>query len=209
VRRGTPTLPIRARPAGRPALEDIEDALRELDRKAKQLRLDYERYFLGTRPREPILLRSEVDKAMVILSNTAIQNTALRFRYNSIASRYQAQKRQWNETLRQIEAGTYARHRFKADLHQRDRDRAEAQRAGSTTAPGAPNGPDDMFDQYRDARLACGQPVKSLSREKLEGMLQKQKKTLRERFGDNAKFSFRVVVEDGKAKLKAKRVKAG
>ena len=159
----------------------------------------------GTRPREPVLLRSEVDKAVVILSNTAIQNTALRFRYNSIASRYQAMKRQWNETLRQIEAGTYARHRFKADLHQRDRDRAEAQCAGSDTAPGAP---EDIFDQYRDARLACGQPVKSLSREKLEGMLQKQKKTLRERFGDNTKFSFRVVVEDGKAKLKAKRVKA-
>lgn len=152
-----------------------------------------------------MLLRSEVDRAVVILSNTAIQNTALRFRYNSIASRYQAMKRQWNETLRQIEAGTYARHRFKADLHQRDRERAEAQQAGTDTGPSAPS---DIFDEYRDARLACGQPVKSLSREKLEGMLQKQKKTLRERFGDSAKFSFRVVVEDGKARLKAKRVKA-
>ena len=31
-----------------------EEELRELDRKVKQLRVDYERYFLGTRPREPI-----------------------------------------------------------------------------------------------------------------------------------------------------------
>ena len=30
-----------------------DEDLRELDRKVKQLRLDYERYFLGTRPREP------------------------------------------------------------------------------------------------------------------------------------------------------------
>ena len=95
---------------------ETEDELRDLDRKIKQLKLDYERYFLGTRPREPFLLRSDVQKIMAILSNTAIQNTALRFKFSSICSRYQALKRQWDETLRKIEAGTYARHKFKAGI---------------------------------------------------------------------------------------------
>ena len=190
--------------AGRRALEDIETGLRDLDRKVKALKLDYERYFLGTRPREPVLLRSDVDKIVVIFSNTAIQNTALRFRFNSIVSRYQALRRQWNETLRQIEAGTYARHRFKADLHERER-RAGG---GPEAAPAAASS-ENIFEEYRDARLACGQAVKSLTRDKLEGMLAKQKKALAERFGSDAKFRFRVTVEDGKAKLKASRVRDG
>jgi hypothetical protein len=32
-------------------VSDTEEELRDLDRKLKQLKLDYERYFLGTRPR--------------------------------------------------------------------------------------------------------------------------------------------------------------
>ncbi len=180
---------------------DVEETLRELDRKVKQLKLDYEQYFLGNRPREPVLLRGDVDKVVVVLSNTPIQNTALRFRYNSICSRYQALKRQWNETLRQMEQGTYKRHRFKADLHERER---QSQEHPGQTGGAAP----DIFAEYRDARLACGQGVKTLSRPKLEAMLEKQRTQLRERFGNAAYFKFRVVVEDGKAKLKASRVRA-
>jgi len=203
--RGRPTLADSSEPAGRLALEDIEGALRDLDRKVKQLRLDYERYFLGTRPTEPVLLRGDCDRMTVILSNTAIQNTALRFRFNSICSRYQAMKRQWNENLRKIEAGTYGRHRFKADLHERERAGSPKSASQAASAAGAGT---DLFEQYRDARLACGQAVKSLSRARLDQMLDKQKKALSERFGGDTQFRFRVVVEDGKAKLKASRVKA-
>ena len=177
---------------------EIEETLRELDRKVKQLKLEYEQYVLGTRPREPVLLRSDVDKMIVILSSTPIQNTALRFRYNSLCSRYQALKRQWNETLRQMEQGTYKRHRFKADLHERERQAKDV--GGGAPAP-------DIFDEYRDARLACGQGVKTMSRPKLEAMLEKQRAQLRQRFGEDANFKFRVVVEDGKAKLKASRIR--
>ena len=38
-------------------------------------------------------------------------------------------------------------------------------------------------------------------------MIEKQTAQLRQRFGDDARFKFRVVVEDGKAKLKASRLK--
>jgi hypothetical protein len=156
-------------------VSDTEEELRDLDRKLKQLKLDYERYFLGTRPREPIHLRGEVDKLIVVFSNTAIQNTGLRFKFNSLCSR----------------------HRFKADLHDRERQ----------TAQGAPGGA-DLFTEYRDARMACGQGVKNLSPQKLEQQLEHQRQALRQRYGD-AEFRFRVVVEDGKAKVKARRIRTG
>ena len=178
-----------------------DEELIELDRKVKQLKLDYERYFLGTRPREPVQLRSDVEKRVIQIGSNPIQNTALRFKFNSISSRFQAFKRQWNETLRQIEAGTYQRHRFKADLHQRGG-------GGGAATPGSPTpaeGGDDLYSSYRDARLACGQAVKSLTPQKLDQMIEKQRGQLQAKYGEDARFSFRVVVEEGRAKVKASR----
>jgi hypothetical protein len=187
----------------------IEEDLGELDRKLKQLKLDYEKYFLGTRPRAPVLLRGDVQKMIHIFSNTPIQNTGLRFRFNSICSRFQAFKRQWDDTLRKIEDGTYKRHRFKADLHEKQRlEKAQAalnaEPDGTTPAGG---GAPDLFDDYRSARETCGQGVTGLTQRKLSQVIEKQKSQLRQRFGEESNFRFRVVVEDGKAKLKASRIK--
>jgi hypothetical protein len=135
----------------------------------------------------------------------------MRFKFNSICSRYQAMKRQWDETLRKIEAGTYARHRFKADLHERERLSRDQQKLDAETrgaASGARGGKPDLFASYRDARVKCGQGVDGLTPQKLKKMLDKQRSQLKERFGEDARFKFRVVVEDGKAKLKARRIGA-
>ncbi|MBW2268898.1 MAG: hypothetical protein JRH16_09985 [Deltaproteobacteria bacterium] len=179
-----------------------EEELQDLDRKVKQLKLDYERYFLGTRPREPMQLRGDVEKRMALISSGPIQNTALRFKYGSICSRFQAFKRQWNETLRQIENGTYTRHRFKADLH-RGGPEAAAGAAAAKDAGG--DASEDLYSAYRDARLACGQPVKNLTPRKLEEMVAKQRSQLEQRYGADASIHFRVVVEEGRAKLKVSR----
>ncbi len=182
----------------------LDEELKVLESKVNTLKLDYERYFLGTRPREPVLLRGEVQKTITALSNQPIQNTALRFKFSSICSRFHAFKRQWTETLRKMEDGTYVRHRFKADLH--------GQTAPAASAPPAAGGRgsgsrDDLFGDYVSAREACGQSVKGLSKDKLDGIVAQQREALRKRYGD-AEFRFKVVVEEGKAKLKAQRVKS-
>ena len=96
-----------------------EQELEILSRKLTQLKLAYDQYFLGSRPREPTQQRDEIQKTVLIYSNQHIQNTSVRFKFSSINSRYQACKRQWTETLRKIERGTYERHRFRAKLHER------------------------------------------------------------------------------------------
>ncbi len=180
----------------------LEEDMKILETKVNQLRLAYERYFLGTRPREPSMERVDVDKIITLFTNTPIQNTALRFRFGSICSRYQALKRQWNETLRKIEEGTYSRHRFKADLHSSARPQTGA---ATAPAPGARADSADLFSAYVEARQSCGQSVANLSPERLKATLAKQEAALRQRYG-SAEFRFKVVVEDGKAKLKASRV---
>jgi hypothetical protein len=186
-----------------------EEELRVLDQKLKQLKLDYDRYFLGSRPREPVVLRSDVEKLIAIYSNQAITNSGLRFRFSSLCSRYQALKRQWSEILRQIEQGTYARHRFKAVLHERVRGapvEAPQAEAAEPLELGEPVGV-ALFDEYRAARERCGQETRNLSPASLARVLAEQREALRARFGD-AEFRFRVVIEDGRAKIKASRVGA-
>jgi hypothetical protein len=178
--------------------EAVEEDLKVLDAKLNQLKREYDQYFLGTRPREPALLAAEVRKIIAMLSNNAFRNTALKFRFSSTCSRYQAFNRRWQETLRKIERGTYERHRFKADLHEREavelRPAPEELRADD---PG-------IYTAYVEARKACGQDVKNLSPAKLQAVLREQEKSLRARYGD-ATIRFRVLVEGGKAKLKASR----
>lgn len=175
-----------------------EEELEILSRKLNALKLAYEQYFLGSRPREPARERDEVNKLVLTYSNTSIQNTALRFKFGSINSRYQAFKRQWSDTLRKIEDGTYKRHRFRADLRGRNSAPADAREAPP------PNDRDAIFSAYVEARRACGQSTANLTPAKLDAVLKKQEDALRRRYGD-AEVSFRVVVEDGQARLKARR----
>ena len=183
-----------------------EEEFKLLENKLLQLKLDYERYFLGTRPREPSMLRGEVQKTIAYLTQQPIQNTALRFKFSSICSRFQAYKRQWIETLRRIDEGTYSRHRFKANLHEREQITIDSS-ANESTGGGSPVGR-ELFSEYVEARRSCGQNVDQLTPEKLEGVIRRQREQLRELYADS-EFRFRVVVEDGKAKLKARRLRGG
>jgi hypothetical protein len=190
-----------------------DEELKLLEIKLNQLKLDYEKYFIGTRPTEPAQLRSEIQKTIIKWSNTRITNSALRFKFNSMNGRYQAFKRQWDGVLRQIEAGTYKRHIFKANLHDRERGIAdeapeqsalETASANSKAAPAAARGSraDDLFDAYRAAMKSAGQDTSGLSRAKLEAAIAKQEAAVKKQLGC-AKVDFKVVVQDGKVKLKA------
>ena len=72
----------------------LDEELKVFEVKLQHLKLDYEKYFLGTRPTEPAQARSEVQKIVIRWSNTRIINTAHRFKFNSLNGRYQAFKRQ-------------------------------------------------------------------------------------------------------------------
>ncbi len=176
-----------------PTQEDLEI----LSRKLTSLKLAYDQYFLGSRPREPVMLADEVKKLVIVYSNQSIQNTATRFKFSSIVSRYQAFKRQWTETLRKIETGSYTRHQFKAKLHER------------TAAPPEPVAPPpqnrkEIYQAFIEARQACGESVADLTTAKLDNILDRQERELHKRYGDG-QIRFKVVVENGRAKLTASR----
>ena len=177
-----------------------DEEIKMLEIKTNQLKLDYEKYFLGTRPTEPAMLRAEVQKLYIKWSNTRITNTALRFKFTSLNGRYQAFKRRWDDTLRRIEAGTYKRHVFKADLHDRERGLGENTAKGAGSKPPASSA--DLFDTYRDALMATGQDASKITPAKLQAALKKQEAAVKKKLGCDS-VDFKIVVQDGKVKVKA------
>ncbi len=190
----------------------IAEELVVLDNKIKQLKFEYNLYFTGSRPREPVMLRGEVQKLVTRYSNTGIANTAQRFKFNTMAARYFALRRQWDAILKQIEEGTYKLHLFKAKLHERERGgdgEAPAGTAGRRAEPDneTTGGGTDLFEAYSQARRECGEDPQGLTRAKLDRLVDRQRAAIQQRFGcDDVRF--RVVVENGKAKLKATPIKA-
>jgi hypothetical protein len=174
------------------------DELVQLDVKIGQLKQEYEQYFLGTRPREPLQARAAVDKIIARRMSMPSQNTAERFKFSSLCQRLQVHKRQWTETLRKMEAGTYQRHRFKAQLHEEERAGRPASAARDNQAADAP----DLFNLYVEAARSCGQDVSKLTRKQLDSVIEKQGTALRQKLGCE-QVDFRVIVRNGKVKLKA------
>lgn len=94
--------------------QDIGELLAELAIKIERLKTLYEQYFMGIEKMEPQVARKEVTRAMLILQQQYIRNTALRFKFNTMLQKWNIYLTYWNRILREIENGTYTRHLAKA-----------------------------------------------------------------------------------------------
>ena len=183
----------------------IADDLIRLETQLSELITRYEQYFVGFEKREPLQLRTEVERLIRNCSAVPINNTMYKHRYTSLAARFSTYREHWNRILRLIDEGKYTRDRFISDLHRHRGGGGDAGDSASPASGGA--GPEEndierIFREYREARIACRLPVESVSRESLAATLDRQRPQLAAQLGtDN--IAFRVVVEDGKPKIKA------
>ncbi len=171
--------------------EDIEI----LDSKISRLKIEYEQYFSRILKREPVKLREEVDRLILLYSNQPITNTALKFRFHNLVAKYNAYKQYWQRILRAIEEGTYVR-------------KAEGISASTTSAPppppDTPPKPEDqmreVYQKFVEARKRCNEPVDGLSFESLARTIEKHKKKIEEKYRTKD-VAVKVYIKDGKAKI--------
>lgn len=177
----------------------LADDIAEIEKKLIQLKTDYEQYFVGLQKRAPERLRTEVDKLVQLYSNQRITNTAINFRYKTVVARYNSYKSYWDRVLREIEEGRYVRDRFKMKLH----DTMKESPPRTVLQPKA-NPPDELikrvYQEYIEARKKTNEPP--VKYESIAGLLAKQIPTIKEKYNCSS-VDFKVVIEEGKAKLKA------
>jgi hypothetical protein len=188
--------------------EDITEELDTLEHSLKRLRIEYEQYFMGNMKRPPSVLQGKVQKTVLKLAASPPLNTRLRFRFNQLNQRFQMFRQQWGRTMREIEAGTYKRHRFKADLREREEATRQQQPAAERekkrrkrSRRGDPL--DQLADALNSARRKTGEHGSGVDRERLARTVRQQTAALKEKYGDQARIKFKIVIENDKAKLKA------
>jgi replicative superfamily II helicase len=187
----------------------IEDDLTILDHQLKELITRYEQYFVGLEKREPLQLLAEVQKMVRRYATVFINNTMYKHKYNMLVARFNTYREHWNRILRQIEEGKYSRDRFIRDLHLRQKDQKPVHHdEGHEEHHKPPHDPelDRIFHELREARKTCHLSVDKLSIELVAATIEKSKAALAARLG-TSDLVFRVVVEDGKPKIKASQRK--
>jgi len=184
----------------------IAEDLIILEQQLKDLIIRYEHYFVGLEKREPLLLTSSVEKLVRRYANVPINNTMYKHKYTMLVARLNTYREHWNRILRLIEEGRYSRDRFIRDLHLRQKGKEPVHREEQPKPQ--PHDPElgRIFIELREARKACHLSVDNLSIELVAATIEKSKAALVARLG-TTDLVFRVVVEEGKPKIKASQRK--
>ena len=172
-----------------------------LDHKLSELILKYEHYFIGLEKREPLQLLGEVEKLVRRHTSTQIRNTMHKHRFTMLVARLNTYRDHWNRILKLMEDGRYSRDRFISDLHLRQKDKLELRQSESQKSAEEAD-LDRLVHEFREARKACNLPFHNITRELVATTIEKQKPALAAKLGTE-NLAFRVVIEEGKPKLKA------
>lgn len=175
------------------------------------LKIQYEKYFSGLERKEPLKDRLEIQRAIRDFTESPMQNTTQRFRYQGLKARFQSLELYWTRNLLQMERGTHGKMKFRADAKERVRDESgpeklTAQQIQVLAERQAQMDREDrayrlVFDKYLEARQTCGQTT-DLSFDAVRDALRNQVRQIKSTYNvDSVKF--RIVVENGKAKVKA------
>lgn len=152
-----PALARMSAPLGRPhpfsaahvTPDEIDLAISELETRLERLRALYEQYFMGIERMEPAVVRKDVDRRFYVLRKEKIRNTAKRFKLQTLVQRYNTMQQYWSRICREIELGTYKRHKLKAERAFGSLD-AAAQRSDALAQPDGKAPSTDAADTVND-----------------------------------------------------------
>ncbi len=171
--------------------EDIE----LLDDKINQLKVEYERYFIGSNKAEPLSLKKEVERLIKKYRNRLIENTALRFRYNSLVARFNTYNQYWEKRARSI----WEEGRIKKEVPKPESLETRVSEEAETLID--EDRMKRLYSEYIEARRKCREPVDNISYERVKSVIEKQIPEILKKY--NCKeVEFKVKIEDNKAKIK-------
>ena len=198
----------------------VPEDLDQLESGIRQLQIEWEKFFAGIEKKPPAELKRRVEGLVKRYAYAEIRNNGDRFRYQSLASRYNTFAELWAKRLRAIEEGR------PAGLHgarvppppppppaPNSAAAAAAARAAAGAGEYRVRHPDqdaaavrNLYQQFVEARRSTGETgaVKFESFQKL--IAQQASRMLAEK-GAKA-VDFRLETKDGKVSLKAKPVKS-
>ncbi len=201
-----------------PPTTAFDRQLRELETEIKKLEVEYQLFFIGRAPKLPWDTRARVEGLVKQYDRMHIQNTAERFRFQGLQSRYSAFCERWERDLKMRELGRPGpRGRSMAEPPSGSTPVAPTMardRAATAAAAGGPPRLDvvalrdpeaepekvrALFDQLSAARRQAGEA--DVPFERFREVVRAQVSKLAP---DGTEVAFRVGVQDGRVTFTAK-----
>jgi len=189
----------------------IEDDLNRLEVAIRQLKTLYDIFFAGAAPREPFVSRKEVDLLVKRLGNTPMQRFSDRYRYNSLAGKFQTYCELWSKILRMREEGL--RRGSKSGAPPPGPSRAPVSTAEEVVFKSKfrdPTAEDDSFktfyDRYVEARRSAGDRGAEVPYSAFLKQIAQKTQAIKSKSGCDS-VAYKIVVKEGAVTLKAAPIK--
>ncbi|MGD0402549.1 MAG: MXAN_5187 C-terminal domain-containing protein [Candidatus Acidiferrales bacterium] len=205
----------------------VDEELNQIERDIRTLKIEYEQYFGGGRPRPPADTQWRTESLLRRYNErTAELSFAQRFRYNNLSQTYAKYVDMWRKKMMQKESGAQQRH-FGAAARAIEEERAR--KAAANPAPASSEGrgvavaerkaaeafaasfsdPErenekvqQLYQKLIEARTETGEKAGAPSLKDFQGFVRKKTKELKEKGGQEVEYT--VSIEGGRVKLKAR-----
>jgi hypothetical protein len=181
-----------------------DEQLTRLEDDIRRLRIEFDIFFNGGAKRPPYDTKGRVETVLKRLGDDRTLTYAQRYRYSSLAARYNAFRDLWRLTMQEREEGrdpvSAARAHVKEETAAIKVEPvsyvcADAHREVAVLK--------NLYDSLIEAKRRCGEPTEDLSFPKFHRLIASKADGLKERFGcDRVQFS--VAVEGGHVSFKAR-----
>ena len=205
----------------------IDEELNQIERDIRTLKIEYEQFFGGGRPRPPADTQWRVESLLRRYNErTGELSFAQRFRYNNLAQTYAKYVDMWRKKTMQKEAGGQQRH-FGAAAKAIEAERARqmaanppavspeghgiavAERKAAEAFAASFSDPErenekvqELYQRLIEARTETGEKAGAPSLKDFEGFVRKKTKELKSKGGQEVEYT--VSIENGRVKLKAR-----
>lgn len=189
----------------KPAIQDLDVRLTQIELQIENVRTLYEQYFAGVLKRAPLREHDQLKSALQSIPPHELKVTASRFRFQSLKTRFLNLSNLWAKTLREIEEGTYRRDLFLLKAKEKEpttQSKPASEPRASTASPKTSSQLEAVYQKF--AEIASAQNQKIPSKETFVKALQTQIDAQKAK-NPGAKFEIKVQKDEaGKFQVRLK-----
>lgn len=185
----------------------IDDQLSRLEEDIRRLKIEFDVFFNGASKKPPYDTKGRVDTIIKRLGDDRTLTYAQRYRYTSLASRYNAFRDLWRRTMQGREEGRDPGATARASAKQQAV--AEFKRADFVCDDAHKDVElvKNLYSALVEAKKVCGESVENFSFPRFHRLIASRADGLKERLGCE-RVSFSIDVEGGHVSFKAKGERA-
>jgi len=180
-----------------------DEQLTRLEEDIRRLRIEFDIFFNGAAKRPPYDTKGRVETLLKRLGDDRTLTFAQRYRYNSLAARYNAFRDLWRRTMQGREEGRDPASAARANAKRELTADAEPVSIVCTDAHKEIDVVKSLYASLVEAKQRCGEPTEGFSFPKFHRLVAQKADGLKEKSGCK-RVRFSVAVEDGHVSFKAK-----